>query len=538
MKKLMLPYMTLMIRRLLIGLFALGFVLNCVSAQTFSKLHDFENCSAQGPCDPEYPNLLAQGRDGNLYSTTYQGGTNNVGSVFKVTPSGSVTTIHSFALDGSDGMYPYGGLTLGSDGNFYGTTWSGGVYRAGTVFKIKPSGQLTVLYSFGAREGGDPYAPPVEGADGNYYGVTSFRAGYKVSSSGTYTLLTTSIPAQSYAPLTFASDGNFYGTSYSGPNGQGAVFQMKKTGEVKLIYQFTGKHGTYPYGPVVQGPDGALYGTTYFGGDFNTCGVVFRLTISGEQTVLHNFDCSNGGRPYSGLVAATDGQFYGATEIGGTSNYGVLFGISANGDYNVLFSLQPALGYFPQPTAMQHTAGKIYGLTTAGGQYNSGVFYSLDAGMVPHVFLLKNSGKAGQKVQILGQGLTGTTSVMFGTGLASFAVVSDTYMTATVPTIGTTGSVTVVSPTGTLTSSKIFTVVPVIKSFSPISGPVGTQVTITGSGFIGAAKVTFRGVEATSYTVDSGTQITATVPTGAESGKIGVTTAGGTASKGTFTVTP
>jgi hypothetical protein len=127
---------------------------------------------------------------------------------------------------------------------------------------------------------------------------------------------------------------------------------------------------------------------------------------------------------------------------------------------------------------------------------------------------------------------------MFGTGSAtSYTVVSDTYMTAAVPSSGTTGTVTVTTPGGTLKSKQTYKVVPVISSFTPTSGPVGTQVTITGSGLTGASKVTFGGVSAT-FTVNSGTTITATVPSGAVTGKIKVTTKGGTAtSSGTFTVT-
>jgi hypothetical protein len=125
---------------------------------------------------------------------------------------------------------------------------------------------------------------------------------------------------------------------------------------------------------------------------------------------------------------------------------------------------------------------------------------------------------------------------MFGTGSASFTIVSDTYLTAKVPATGTTGFVKVTTPSGTLTSSRTFKVLPAITSFTPSGGPVGTKVTITGSGFIGTTKVTFGGVKAISYTVDSGTQITVTVPTGAKTGNIVVTTPGGSTSKGTFMV--
>jgi len=167
------------------------------------------------------------------------------------------------------------------------------------------------------------------------------------------------------------------------------------------------------------------------------------------------------------------------------------------------------------------------------------VIYSLDNGAPAFVSLVIRWGSAGQAVEILGQGFTGTSSVKFGTSSATFTVVSDTYLTATVPSNGSTGFVTVTTPSGTLTSSQKFFVVPVVSSISPISGPVGTQVTLTGSGFLGATQITFGGVKATSFTVNSGTSIIAPVPTGAVTGKIVVKTAGGSApSPAVFTVTP
>jgi hypothetical protein len=148
-------------------------------------------------------------------------------------------------------------------------------------------------------------------------------------------------------------------------------------------------------------------------------------------------------------------------------------------------------------------------------------------------------GKPGKTIEILGKGLTGTSKVSFHGAAASFTVVSDTYMTAAVPAAATTGSVTVTSPGRTLTSNKIFRVTPAILTFSPTSGAVGTVVTITGTTFTGATKITFGGVKATTFSVNSNTQITATVPNGAKTGTIQVTTPGGIAvSSTTFTVTP
>ena len=524
-----------------IALLAIGFLLASVkaTAQTYTDLHDFD-CSTDG-CSPEFPGIMAQGRDGNLYGTLSWVGAFGAGTVVMVTPSGTVTTLYSFS--GPDGNGPWGGLTLGSDGNFYGTTLTGGDYGYGTIFKVTPAGTLTKLHSFDSQDCESPYSPPVQGKSGAFYGVTSSACAYSITSSGTFKKLSTAIPYGSYGPLLLASDGNFYGTSWVGGAYQGgSVYRMSAAGVVKIIYSFDGTHGSSPYGPVVQGSDNLLYGTAIAGGSVNGGGVVFKMTTAGKITVLHQFDSTSptdGYAPVAGLVAATDGNFYGSTDQGsggGAARLGVLFKITKTGTYSVLYRFDYTHGATPYSTAVQHTNGNVYGTTYEGGSENGGVFYRLALGLKPFVFLMTNSGTAGQTIQILGTGLSGATSVKFGSGSATFSVVSGTYMTAVVPAKGTTGSVTVTAPAGTYTSSKTFKVVPVISSFAPTSGPVGTPVTLTGSGFLGATKVTFGGVKATVFSVISATQITATVPIGAKTGSVAVTTPGGTASKGKFTV--
>jgi len=526
---------------LVVALFAIGFLLNMassnVSAQTYTDLHDF-NCATEGG-QPASPQRRAQGRDGNLYGDIDGGGTYYLGTVLLATPSGTVTTLYNFDSSSGDSM---SGLTFGTDGDFYGTTWGGGVYENGTVFKVSPSGTLTTLHSFASSEGG-PVAPPIQAKDKNFYGVTygpNYTA-YKISTTGAYKTVSSSSPPYVEAPLLQASDGNFYGPSVSTNvnGGCGSIFRMSATGTVSTVYSFDTTHGCNPVGPLVQDAKGYLYGTTFSGGSFDL-GVVFRLTTRGVLAVLHDFDGTTGGEPLAGLVLATDGNFYGGTTISGTGLGGVVFKITATGNYTVLYdSGDGRYGWGFSPNPMQHTNGKIYGLAEGGGIYNGGGLYSLDVGLAPFVRLMTTQGNAGQIVQLLGQGFTGTTGVMFGTGSASFTVVSDTFMTAKVPATGTTGYVAVATPSGTLTSGQTFKVLPVITGLTPTSGPVGTEVTITGSGFIGATKVTFGGVKATTYTVNSGAQITATVPTGAKTGMTAVTTPGGTASgKATFTVTP
>ena len=203
-------------------------------------------------------------------------------------------------------------------------------------------------------------------------------------------------------------------------------------------------------------------------------------------------------------------------------------------------------GATPLVTLLQHTNGTLYGDTELGGTGSvspcttgqCGVFYSLNLGLKPFVSLVSTSGKVGQTVEVLGQGFTGTKGVSFDGTPATFKVSSDTYLTATVPSGATTGSVTVTTPGGPLTSNKIFRVTPQIISFKPTSGTVGTKVQITGVSLTQTTKVTFGGVQATSFKVNSDTQVTATVPTGAKTGKIAITTPGGTAvSGGIFTVT-
>jgi uncharacterized repeat protein (TIGR03803 family) len=390
------------------------------------------------------------------------------------------------------------------------------------------------------------------GKNGSFYGTTCDQfgpwTGFSITSSGKFKLLTSSVPPCPFSGLILGNDGKLYGASQAGGvTYQGTVFSMSASGAIKVIYNFDQTHGAYLYSPVVQGNDGLLYGTTS-GGGATGAGVVFKMTTKGKITLLHQFDGTGGNdgtTPFAGVVAATDGNFYGATSEGANSGpvpNGNLFSVTSGGNYLILYAFDAVHGTLAEATPMQHTNGTIYGLTERGGGpggLGSGVAYSLDMGLEPFVSTVTRWGSGGGTVQILGTGLTGATEVKFGSGSTSFSVVSDTYMTATVPNDGTTGFVTVTTPSGTLTSNRSFFVVPVVSGFSPPSGSVGTQVTISGTGLTGATKVTFGGVKAASYTVNSGTQITATVPSGAKTGKIAVTTLGGSASsKTTFTVTP
>jgi uncharacterized repeat protein (TIGR03803 family) len=533
-------------------------------AQNFSVLHDFLGTNSGDGCNPTYSGIVAQGRDGNMYGTTENGGapsfTNNVGTVFQLTPAGNLSVIFSFPNDESRGWLPFGGLTLGTDGNFYGTTkfyGPPGGSSFGTVFQITPGGSLTYPYIFkGGNDGRYPTAPPIQGTDGNWYGTTQGDFGnpgsvYKLVPPSTFTSLHQFVHGeQPQDPLVQATDGNFYGTThYGGTSNNGSAFRITPAGKFTVIYNFDTTNGQAPYSPLIQGADGNFYGTTTSGGS-GSGGVVFKLSPTRKITVLYNFiQGDTPSVPIAGLVQATDGYLYGATDNGnshgGTTSDGTIFRMKAKPStpsYRHDFDL--TMGRGPQDTLLQHTNGILYGDTLEGGAPTSdcGVFYGLDEGLKPFVSLLFTSGKVGDTIGILGQKFTGTTAVFFNGVSAAFTLDTtypDTYLTATVPSGATKGKVTVVTPTGTLTSNKVFRVVPIILSFKPTSGKVGASVVITGSGLTQASKVTFGGGKAATFTVNSDSQVTAIVPAGAKTGKIAITTPGGTAtSSGTFTVTP
>jgi uncharacterized repeat protein (TIGR03803 family) len=549
---------------MLIALVVLVVLATAAHAQ-YSVLYNFGSKSGD-PCQPLYSGIIAQGRDGNLYSTAPLCA-NGLGAVFKITlPAGALTVLYNF--DQTHGSTPQGGLTLGRDGYFYGTTQSYGKACCGTVFKITPGGSLTVLHNFAdtGSDGASPYAPPIQAIDGNFYGTTVAggiaNAGtiYKISGT-TFTLLhqfDNTDGTFPYAPLVQATDGNFYGTAFQGgTSNAGVVFRLiPATRKLTVLYNFDGTHGAGPAGPLVQATDGNFYGTTTGGGTSNA-GVVFKITPTGSLTVLHNMNgTTDGGSPWAGLVLASDTNVYGAAATGGdlTCNNGegcgTLFKITPppTSTFSVLHNFEVTTGISPYVTPLQRTKGTVYGDTELGGTGNvivcgvttdlCGVFYSWSApGLKPFVALLPYSGKVGNTIEFLGQGFTSSTTASFNGTTASRTVVSGTYLTATVPTGATTGFVTVTTSGVTLKSNKKFRVVPQITSFSPTSGPPDTSVVITGESFTGATSVTFGGVKGT-ITSLSYTEITATVPSGAKTGKITVTTPGGTAtSAGIFTVT-
>jgi uncharacterized repeat protein (TIGR03803 family) len=300
---------------------------------------------------------LVQGSDGNFYGATggggpgkcpgiepigYDGPPSACGTLFKLTPDGTDTVLHFFS-GGADGGQPTGSLVQGSDGNFYGTT----SYGRGTVFKISPEGEEAVLYSFPnyTNDGSEP------------------------------------------SSLILAPDGNFYGTTFiGGQSNYGTVFAITPAGAETVLYSFLGgSDGELPSAPLVEGGDGNFYGTTPFGGSKD--GTIFRITAAGEETVLYAFPgTANVTNPYTPLVQGSDGNFYGTTDNGGNANNacgadgcGALYKITPTGNETVLhlFAGSPTDGAFPIGNLLQGTDGNFYGTTSGGGQFDGGTVFQI-----------------------------------------------------------------------------------------------------------------------------------------------------------------
>ena len=427
--------------------FGCGTVFKISTTGTLSPLHSF--CSESGCTDGENPSAgLVQATNGYLYGTTIFGGANSEGTVFKITPSGALTTLYSFCpqADCADGRLPYAGLVQATNGYLYGTTESGGANGGGTVFRITPSGTLTTLYSFCPQsqcpDGEGPLAGLVQDTNGYLYGTTT---------SG-------------------------------GVNGYGTVFKITPSGTLTTLYSFCSQpnctDGEKSYAALIQATNGDLYGTTYDGGANGTGGTVFRITPSGTLTTLHSFcsegtnpDCTDGENPEAGLFQGTDGNLYGTTSGGGANGVGTVFKITPSGTLTTLYSFCPGAntvgctdGEGPLAGLVQDTNGTFYGTTSAGGATPDGLYdgvvFSLSVGLGPFVETQPASGKVGEAVKILGTDLTGATSVTFNGTAAALTVVQPSEISTTVPTGATTGTVEVVTPGGTLSSNVPFRVLP------------------------------------------------------------------------------
>lgn len=420
------------------GMNAWGDVYDISTAGGLNAVYSF--CPRKNCLDGSFPNVgMVLGGNGNFYGTTGGGGTSGgYGTVFQLTPTGSRRTLHSFS--DTDGAQPATVLQAPS-GILYGIAEIGGITNGGTVFSVTHKGTFTTIYKFCSQTNCTDGSIPIDliqAFDGSLYGVTAdggthnVTGGtvFKVSPSGTLTSLYSFCALQNCAdgeePLGLAqgSDGNFYGvTNSGGANNGGTVFKITSAGQVTTLYNFCSQtacaDGQAPVGSLVQGTDGNFYGVTNLGGYTGDgtlgYGVIFRMTPQGGFTTLYTFcsggsGCTDGSVPQSGLVQATDGNFYGTTWYGGAGVYGVV--------------------------------------------------YKLSVGLGPFIQAVPMAGKVGAKIIILGNGLTGTSAVTFNGTDATFTVVSDTEITAMVPIGATTGAVQVNASGGTLQSNVQFHVIP------------------------------------------------------------------------------
>lgn len=439
-------------------LYGCGTIFRMTSAGKLTTLYNF--CS-QASCSDGWEPMgsLVQGANGNFYGTTPTSSfsIHNIcelqcGTIFEITPSGKLTNLYTFCSQPNcaDGYFVSQALSQGADGNFYGTTFHGGANGAGTVFKITPTGTLTTLYNFCSQancaDGVGPRVPPVQATNGYLYGSTTLGGGnncdnddlgcgtlYAITPAGKLTTLVRFSPDRPGGPsaLIQAADGDLYGTTPSGVGNsctfgcEGTVFKVTPTGKLTYLYTFCDSggyclDGSMPMAGVTQGSDGNFYGTTSSGGNSGVYGTAFKMSPAGDLTTLYFFcsqsGCPDGFSPSGGLVQGTNGSFYGDTYYGGdNSDCG---GLACG----TLFSLSVGLGSFVEATP--------------------------------------NFGKVGSVVGVLGDDLTGTTGLTFDGAAAKFKVVSNTFIEAQVPIGATTGPIEVTTPGGTLTSNVPFQVLP------------------------------------------------------------------------------
>jgi uncharacterized repeat protein (TIGR03803 family) len=362
-------------------------------AQTYIVLHNFTVGTNDG-VNPQAD--LVRDSAGNLYGTTFVGGSNGDGTVFKLDPSGTLTVLHSF--DGSDGANPQAGLVMDSHGALYGTTRNGGSNDDGTVFKLDPSGTLILLHNFAGSptDGATPEAGLVRNSHGNLYGTTEKGGSnddgtvFKLDTSDTLTVLHSfdgSDGANPHAGLVMDSHGNLYGTTSAGGSGYGTVFELNTSGaHFAVLHPFTGatNDGANPQAGLVMDSHGNLYGTTQKGGS-NGDGTVFELNTSGGGfAVLHNFTVgtNDGVNPQADLVRDAHGNLYGTTGFGGASTScdgtcGTAFQLDPSGTLTLLHSFDGSDGAKPMAGLVMDSQGNLYGTTLYGGSNNDGTVFVL-----------------------------------------------------------------------------------------------------------------------------------------------------------------
>jgi uncharacterized repeat protein (TIGR03803 family) len=454
------------------------------SAQTYEVLHNFSANHTDG-AQPDGP--LVQGFDGHFYGTTSSGGPGGArgyGTFFKVSTGGATTILHNFTKADS---YPKFTLLLSQFGNFYGTTTISPTGDYGDFYKMTPSGDETILFQFCAL----PNCADGFGASSMIWDwdlnirVTTTEAGGGLAPSGTILRLTPE--GQETVIHTFcelyrcadgalpsamilATDGNFYGTTaglVNYPYNRGTIFVLGPKVPFTTLHTFCPSQpdcfGGFSPESLIQGSDGSLYGTTSLGGAHGD-GTIFKISTAGDFSVLYNFcslaNCADGFGTSRPLVEGTDGNFYGINTYWGTGRAGTLYRITPAGSFTLLHTFDSSTDGGGPVALVQGTDGAFYGATAGGGTNGGGTIFRLDVGLGPFIRPVLTFGKVGATVVLLGTNLTGVTAVSFNGTPATFCAVAETRIRTTVPAGATSGPITVTTAAGTLTSNGAFTVVP------------------------------------------------------------------------------
>jgi uncharacterized repeat protein (TIGR03803 family) len=369
-------------------------------AQTFKALYSFK-----GGVDGQNPySSLVRDAAGNLYGNTHFGGRSSAcfqgcGLVFKLDSHGHKTLLHSFSGQ-PDGAQPYAGLIQDKVGNLYGTTYYGGTHNGGEVFKVNTMGKATELYGFRALADGCVLTGSLLlDKSGTLYGTASecgngFGNVFRLSKTGTLTVLHEFVNGSSdgaypsFTSVVMDHGGTLYGTAQDGgPYNYGVVYMLNSSGTLTLLHNFAGgaTDGCYPSGNLVLDETRNLYGTTQQCGSSGG-GVIWKLDKSGKETVLHNFagGASDGADPVAGVIPDAQGNFYGVTQQGGGTGCdggygcGTVFKLARNGKETVLHSFSGgADGSSPFGGLIRDGNGNLYGTAVYGGSTGNGTVWRL-----------------------------------------------------------------------------------------------------------------------------------------------------------------
>jgi uncharacterized repeat protein (TIGR03803 family) len=320
------------------GVYNLGTVYRMDLTGNLTILHSFSGYNAGKPSASDASSPMArlfQGSDGNFYSSSYDGGEDDLGTIYKVDGMGNVTLLHTFS--GLDGAFPFADLVQDSDGTLYGSAFDGGAFNLGTIFKLDAANNVTVLHDFSGTDGAGSVAGLIA-LNGLLYGAAY---GDGVSNHGTIFALVPANPDHTHnltvlhrlvnpdgsnpKEMLLASNGSFYGVTEGGAFNSGTIFKITPAGTYATLYVFNGGlTGKNPVGGLME-DSGYLYGTTSEGGLYGL-GVIYRFDpVQRVLTVLHSFGGQDGANPNARLLKASDGKFYGTTYNGGAYNAGSIF---------------------------------------------------------------------------------------------------------------------------------------------------------------------------------------------------------------------